>query len=145
MAQQFPTSAQVIYETLSLDPTFVGMLGHYDFRSGQGPIDAISVTTAGEDLPSLRNVEGVECIIHDTGSKNQRMYLTSTPDIRTSWDLFLIAWAPATGADLDAAANRILQRFRGASSSQVITTPEGLGSLVQCSIEISSENPIVPL
>ena len=145
MAQQFPTSAQVIYETLSSDPTFMGMLGHYDFRSGQGPIDAISITTPGEDLPALRNVEGLECVIHDTGNKNQRMYLTSTPDVRTSWGVFLIAWAPATGAELDAAASRILQRFRGATSSQTITTPEGLGSLVQCSIAISSENPIVSL
>lgn len=143
--QNFPTSAQVIYQTLSADPVFMASIGHYDFRSGQGPIDAISVTSPGEDLPALRNVEGVECIIHDTGSKSQRMYLTESSDVKTSWGMYLVSWAPSTGADLDAVANRVLQRFHGAIASDIVTTPEGLGSLVQCSILISSENPIVPL
>ena len=140
--QTFPTSAQVIYDTLAADATFLGLLGSYDFKTGQGPIPALSVISAGEDLPSLRNVEGVECIIQDAGNVSQRNYLTNDLDLVTSWSVFLVAWEPSTGADLQTATERILKRFNGASAMQTVATTDGLGSLVQNKIMISSDNAV---
>ena len=146
MAQQFPTSAQVIYDTLAADATFTGLLGSYDFRTGQGPIAALSVVSAGEDLPALRNVQGVECIIQDAGNTTQMNYISNEPaDLEIEWSVFLVAWEPAKGSDLQAATNRILQRFNGASSVQTVATTDGLGSLVQNKIMISSFNAVIPL
>ena len=140
--QTFPTSAQVIYDTLAADATFLSYLGSYDFKTGQGPIPALSVISAGEDLPSLRNVEGVECIIQDAGNVSQRNYLTNDLDLVTSWSVFLVAWEPSTGADLQVATERVLRRFNGASAMQTVATTDGLGSLVQNKIMISSDNAV---
>ena len=86
MAQSFPTSAQVIYETLSTDSNFTDLLGTYNFKGGGGPIDAISVVTAGADIPSLRNVEGVECVIQDAGNSVLQEYYGSTVVV-TTWSV----------------------------------------------------------
>ena len=140
--QTFPTSAQVIYDTLAADATFLGYLGSYDFKTGQGPIPALSVISAGEDLPSLRNVEGIECIIQDAGNVRQRNYLTDDLDLVTTWSLFLVSWEPSTGADLQVATERVLRRFNGASATQTVATVDGLGSLVQNKVVISSDNAV---
>ena len=146
MAQQFPTSAQVIYDTLVADATFMALLGSYDFRTGQGPLPALSVVSAGEDLPAIRNVEGVECIIQDAGNTKVKHYLSNEPgDVEVDWSVFLVVWEPSKGADLQAATNRILQRFHGAEAVQTVATADGLGSLVQTKVMISSFNPVVPL
>lgn len=140
--QSFPTSAQVIYETLSVDSAFTNLLGTYDFKSGSGPLTALSVVSAGEDLPSIRSVQGVECIIQDAGNTTQQQYYNSTVTV-TTWNLFLVAWEGSKGADLQAAAEAVLRRFSGAQALQTVATPDGLGSLVQTKITIKSNMPIV--
>ena len=150
MAQSFPTSAQVIYETLSTDSNFTNLLGTYNFKGGGGPIDgfyclwvsAISVVTAGADIPSLRNVEGVECVIQDAGNSTLQEYYGSTVVV-TTWSVFLIAWGEATGADLQAAAEVALKRFGGSEMVQTVATSDGLGSLVQTKLLIKSNMPIL--
>ena len=141
MAQVFPTSAQVIYEALSSDSSLMSMLGTYSFRAGE-EIDAISVVSAGEDLPALRKVQGVECIIQDAGESRQQNYYDEV-DIVTIWSLFLVAWEPSKGADLQAVTEKILKKFLGAEAIQVIATPDGLGSLVQNKVLIKSNMPIL--
>lgn len=143
--QNYPTSAQVIYDTLAADATFLGLLGEYNFKSGTGPVTALSVVSAGEDLPSIRNVSGVECIIQDAGNTQAQNYLTDAPDYVTTWSLFLVAWEPSKGADLQIASERILSRFVGAESVQTVATTDGLGSLVQTKVFIKSNMPIRPL
>lgn len=140
--QNFPTSAQVIYNTLSNDSNFTDLLGTYNFKSGSGPIDAISVVTAGADMPSIRNVDGVECIIQDAGNSVQQQYYNSSV-IVTTWSVFLVAWGTATGADLQSAAEVALRRFSGAEMLQTVATSDGLGSLVQTKILIKSNMPIL--
>ena len=143
--QTFPTSAQVIYDTLAADATFIGFLGTYDFKDVGGSVTALSVISAGQDLPSLRNVQGVECIIQDAGDVKQRNYLTNDLDLVTTWNVFLVSWEPSTGADLQVATERVLRRFHGASAVQTVATTDGLGSLVQNKILISSDDAIISL
>lgn len=141
MAQTFPTSAQVIYETLTADVGFMELIGTYEFKEGQ-VIDSISVISAGEDLPSLRNVQGVECIIHDAGQTEQQNYYNKT-DLITTWNVFLISWPPSTGATLQDATDIAIKRFLGSEAVQVVQTTDGLGSLVQNKILIKSNMPIL--
>lgn len=143
MAQVFPTSAQVIYDTLAADPTFPGLLGSYEFKAGQ-TLPAISIVSAGEDMPSVRNVQGVECIIQDAGSTESMSYLTDASYPVVTWSVFLVAWNPAKGADLQVATERVLQRFVDASAIQVVGVADGLGALVQNKIVIKSNMPIIP-
>lgn len=144
MAQTFPTSAKVIYDTLAADTTFMALLGTYDFRNGGGPLPALSIVSAGEDMPPLRNVQGVECIIQDTGDTMQEHYLTDEPaETRVVWKLFLVAWEPAKGADLQAAAEACCRRFAGSFSMQTIAASDGLGALVQTMVQIKSHMPIL--
>lgn len=145
MAQQFPTTAQAIYDALSADTTFTALLGTYDFKTGDGPITALSIVSAGEDMPSLRNVQGVECIIQDAGNSTTLDYLTEAPYIITEWSVFLVAWEPAKGSGVQAAVARILNRFVGSTSVQTIATTDGLGSLVQTKVMIESHKPIRPV
>ena len=90
MTQTFPTSAQVIYQTLSADATFTNLLGTYNFKSTTEAQAALSIVSAGQDMPSIRNVQGVECIIQDAGDAVSQDYLTDDPYIVTTWSLFLI-------------------------------------------------------
>lgn len=145
MAQQFPVTAKVIYDVLSADTTFTNLLGTYEFKGGGGTLTALSVISAGESLPSLRNVTGVECVIQDAGDTQQVNHLTDEGYLVTTWSVFLIAWEPSKGSDLQAATNRILRRFNGAQAVQTVASSDGLGSLVQNKILIRSINPVIPL
>lgn len=144
MSQQFPTNSSAIYDALSTDAAFLALLGEYRFKGNSEPLTAISVVSPGQDLPSLRNVNGVECIIQDVGASNLQQYLTSTPDVVTTFSIFCIAWEPSNGGDLQRVVNHILGRFVGSSSVQVVATPDGLGSLVQSQVIVKSNMPIYP-
>ena len=142
IVQTFPTSAQVIYDTLAADSSFTALLGTYDFKSGSGPITALSIISAGEDMPSIRSVQGVECIIQDAGDTIQQQYYNSSVLV-TTWSVFLVAWEDAKGSDLQEAANAALRRFAGSEAIQTVATTDGLGSLVQTKLTIKSNMPIL--
>lgn len=146
MAQNFPTSAQIVYDTLNADATFTGYLGTYNFRSGSGPLPAMSIVTPGGDLPALRNVQGLECVIQDAGDATQYPYLSGDQArISVTWSVFLVCWEPSSGQDLQTATERVLQTFLGSRAVQTVATSTGLGSLVQNKIMIRSDMPIISL
>ena len=143
MTQQFPTTAQVIYETLAADANFMAELGTYTFKAGQ-TIPAISIVSAGEDLPALRKVQGVECIIQDAGDFTTHEYLTGdAPRLSVTWSVFLVAWEPAKGADLQVAAQLACRRFLGSEAVQTVAVADGLGAQVQTKLIIKSDRPIL--
>lgn len=143
MAQQFPTTAQAIYDVLVADATFMNLLGTYSFRAGQ-TLPAISIVTAGEDIPALRNVQGVECVIQDAGNFTKNEYISNdAARVTIDWSVFLVAWGPARGSDLQAAAERACSRFLGSQAVQTVATADGLGSLVQTKLMIRSDMPIL--
>ena len=95
-------------------------------------------------MPSLRNVQGVECIIQDAGNFSSSEYLSGdSPRLSITWSVFLVAWEPSTGADLQLAAEAACRRFLGAQAVQTVATADGLGSLVQTKLIIKSDMPIV--
>ena len=143
MPQQFPTSAQVVYDTLAADVNFTSLLGTYEFRAGQ-TTTALSIVSAGEDMPALRNVQGVECIIQDAGNFTSFDYISGDePRVSITWSVFLVAWEPAKGSDVQAAAQAACRRFLGSQALQTVATSDGLGSLVQTKLLIKSDMPIV--
>ena len=143
MAQQFPTTAQVIYDVLAADATFTGLLGTYEFKAGQ-TLPAISIVSAGEDMPSIRNVQGVECVIQDAGDFTKNEYISSdAARLTTNWSVFLVAWEPAKGADMQAAAERACSRFLGSQAVQTVAVADGLGALVQTKLIIRSDMPVL--
>jgi hypothetical protein len=144
MSQTFPINATAIYDALSADTAFLGLLGEYRFKGNSTPLTALSVVSPGQDLPSLRRVSGVECVIQDVGTSVAQEYLTDAPYIVTSFSVFCILWEPAQGSDLQAVTDHLLRRFVGSSSIQTVATPDGLGSLVQSQVIIKSNMPIYP-
>ena len=143
MAQTFPTSAQVIYDILAADSTFTDLLGTYEFRAGQ-TTTALSIVSAGEDMPALRNVQGVECIIQDAGDFTKNEYISNdAARLTVNWSVFLVAWEPAKGSDVQAVAERACSRFLGSWAVQTVATADGLGSLVQTKVMIRSDMPIL--
>ena len=144
MSQQFPISGSAIYDALSSDTAFTDLLGKYRFKGNTGPLTALSVVSPGQDLPSLRKVTGIECIIQDIGTSTSQNYLTDAPYIVTSFSVFCILWEPANGGDLQEVVNYLLRRFVGSSSIETVATPDGLGSLVQSKVIIKSNMPIYP-
>ena len=119
------------------------LLGTYSFRAGQ-TLPSISIVSAGEDMPALRNVTGVECIIQDTGDFTRNEYLTGdAARLTINWSVFLVAWEPAKGVNLQAAAQRACSRFLGSEAVQTVATADGLGSLVQTKLIIRSDMPIL--
>ena len=142
MAQQFPTSAQVIYDVLSADTVFSSLLGEYVFKAGQ-TVPAMSIVTPGQDLPSVKEVTGIEVVIHDAADIRRRDYLTTSSDLLIDWKVFFICWKPATGLDLTAAVSRAMERFSGSMSFETVAVADGIGAQVQTMLTIKGDMPIL--
>ena len=142
MAQTFPTSAKVIYDTLVADTAFMALLGTYTFKDGS-PLAAISVISPGESLPELRNVEGLECIIQDAGDIKRMDYVAGASDFKVDYKVFLVCWEEATGQDMTNAAIRALEIFGGATAFETVAVADGLGAQAQTQIRIPSDKPIL--
>ena len=145
MTQNFPTTAQAIYDVLVADTEFSALLGTYTFKAGQ-TFPAISLVTPGSDLPSLRKVEGLECVIQDTGNLTNSYYLTGdAPRTKVEWGVFLVLWEPGVGSDMQEAAERACSRFLGSEAIQTVAVADGIGAQVQTKLIIRSDMPIRPL
>lgn len=142
MPQNFPTTAKIIYDTLVADSNITDKLGTYEFKAGQ-TTDAISIVSAGEDLPSLRNVQGLEVVIQDAGDITQRNYYTEQSDLIVTWPVFVICWQPSTGADMQSLTEAICRRFANSRSVQTVAVSDGLGALTQTKIMVMSDMPIL--
>jgi len=141
MAQNFPTSPLVIYNTLTGDPTFSSYIGTYTFADGS-TTPSIVINTPGTDLPQVEEQAGLEVIIHDVADMGTMDYITSPSEPVFQWQLFLVVWAPATGDVMTDALRRLVELFPGASSLDTVTTGTLLGSSVQTQVIIPSNTLI---
>ena len=147
MSQSFPNNVKTIYETISQDTDITDRLGNYEFtqKIGTKGGTAISVLSPGQDLPSIRKVSGVECVIQDVGDFTKHEYLSGDkPTYAITWNVFLIVWEPSTGQDMLHAAEKICNRFLGAEAVQTVAASDGIGAQAQMKIIIKSDMPIVP-
>jgi hypothetical protein len=142
MAQTFPTSAKVIYDTLVADTEFMALLGTYTFASS-GAVPAISVVSPGQSLPEIRNVEGLECVIQDAGDIKRMDYVAGASDMAVTYRMYLVCWEEAEGQDMTSAAIRALEIFGGATAIETVAAADGLGALAQVQIRIPSNKPIL--
>lgn len=141
MAQTFPDSPEVIYNTLVADAAFMANIGTYTFAGGDTD-NSISIQTPGRDMPGLKKVEGVECVIHDV-SDVRRMDFYNSTNVEQTWKMFLICWEPALGSEMNSAAVRALEIFGGANSFETVATSDGIGAMVQTMVTIPSDRPIL--
>ena len=142
MAQIFPSTPQIIYDTLVADSVFTNAVGSYEFKGNSSPVAAVTVTTPGADLPSIKSVTGIEVIIHDTADF-RRIDKFDSSDLIADWTVFVICWEPSTGDDMNVVVKRIMEIFSGATSYQTVTTSSGIGANVQTSINIPADKPIL--
>lgn len=143
MPQQHATSPQVVYDKLAGDATFMALVGTRKFETGDTVLNAISIVSPGEKLPTLKSISGLEVVIHDVANFGRRSYLTGDDDITTSWRVYLMAWPPANGGTLTSAATRIMQLFSGATTINTAATPEGLGVIAQVLVLIPSDSVVI--
>lgn len=141
MNQIYPDSPGVIYRILDADPEFSSYVGSYKFANNQIE-NAISMLTPGSSVPRVQGVTGVECIIHDISDVKRIDFLTDNSMLVNEWKVFLVAWDPATGENVNNAARRIMELFRGATSTQTVRTAEGLSARVQTVVTIPSNQPL---
>ena len=142
MAQVFPTTPQVVYDTLTADGAFMANIGSYTFRGGAGTTPAISIVTPGKDLPSLESITGIEVVIHDVASmRRYNFYESST--IEKTWNVYLIAWDDTTGDQLTAAVERAMLIFSGSNANEIVASPDGIDARVQTLVTIPTDRPIL--
>lgn len=128
---------------MGANTTFVNSLGDYTFTGGSTS-KAFAIVTPGRPLPNLETVTGVECIIHDIGDVRRKNYLTDNSSLLSTWKVFLIAWDPATGTNVNTSANIILSTFAGSKAIETVATSSGLTARVQTLILIPEEGAINP-
>lgn len=141
MSQVFPDTPGVIYRLLGADSEFSSYLGTYKFTGGQVK-NAISLLTPGRNIPGVQSVSGMECIIHDISDLKRVDFITDDSTLVNEWKVFLVAWDPATGEIVNNAARRIMELFRGATSTQTVRTSEGTNARVQTVVTIPSNLPL---
>ena len=142
MAQVFPSTPQIIYDTLIADSVFTNAVGSYEFKGNSAPVNAVTITTPGVDLPSVKSVTGIEVIIHDTADF-RRIDKFDSSDLIADWTVFVICWEPATGDDMNVVVRRIMEIFSGATSYQTVAVASGIGANVQTSVNIPADKPIL--
>lgn len=140
MAQSFPESPEIVYDTLVADATFMGYVGEYEFLSGE-KLPAISVQTPGAVMPGLKSVTGLEIIIHDAADLRRRDFYGST-NIETNWKVFLVVWEGSDGSGITGATRRAMEIFRGSRSFETLAVSDGLGAMAQTMLEVPSDQPI---
>jgi hypothetical protein len=144
MAQTFPATPQIIYNTLVADGTFMANVGNYTFKGGAGAAPAISILTPGKDLPSLESITGLEVVIHDVASmRRYNFYEDST--IEKTWNIYLIAWDDNTGDQLTAATERAMLIFSGSNANEIVASPDGISARVQTLVTVPSDRPILTI
>lgn len=143
MAQTFPVSPEAIYDALIGDTAFASYLGTYKFSSNGSTDPSISVISPGQNLPQLRNVQGLECVIHDAATIARRDYVSGTSDLVATWNVYLICWPPSNGNDMTVATKRAMEIFGGATSIETVAVSSGLGALAQTLISIPEDTPIL--
>jgi len=142
MAQTFPTTPEIVYNTLVADATFMALVGSYVFKANTSSIPAISIVTPGADMPDLKSIDGLEVVIHDT-AQIRRMDFYGSTNIEKNWNLYVIAWGSATGDQVTSAVERIMRTFSGSSAMEVVATPDGLTAKVQTKVMIPSDKPVL--
>ena len=142
MAQTFPTSGQVIYDTLAADATLTAALGTYTFKNGN-QLPSMTVLTPGTDLPMLSKIEGVEVVIHDTGNIETNPDITGGVRNSILFQVFVICWKGATGADMLAVSELICSHFLESRATQTVAAADGVGAAVQTKVVIRSDRPIL--
>lgn len=143
MAQVFPETPEIIYDTLVADSTFMSYVGQYVFIGGN-TLPAISVQTPGSQLPNLKSVEGLEIIIHDVADLRRRDFYGST-NVETDWKVFLVVWEGSNGAGITGATRRAMEIFRGSTSIETVAVSDGLGAMAQTMLMVPSDHPIASL
>jgi len=142
MAQQFPTTAQIIYDAIVADAGLSPLIGTYEFEGTPGTLPAISIVTPGQDLPSTKRIQGLEVICHDVGYSTPMNYLTKDAAyVMTQFAVFVMGWEPSTGQHLQDFIDLMLQKFQGSYTEFVTTTPDGLTAYTQAKIVIQSHMP----
>ena len=142
MAQTFPTSAQVIYDTLVADASFMALVGTYNFTDGS-TFPSISIKSPGEDLPELNTVAGLEVVVMDAGDVRQQAYVSDTPDAVFTWTVFLIVWDPEKAQKITDAVKIMSSKFLGLTSIDTLASSDGAGALTQTKVFIMSNMPII--
>ena len=142
MAQQFPTSAQAIYDAIVADAGLFPLIGTYEFEGTPGVLPSISIVSPGQDLPATKKVEGLEVICHDVGFSSPMNYLSKeAPYIVTDFPVYVMGWEPSTGQHLQDFIDLMMQKFQGSYTEFVTTTPDGLTAYTQAKIIIKSNMP----
>ena len=128
------------------DTAFTGLLlGTYEFKAGQTDYRYCPLFQLGEDLPCSQEMcRAVECVIQDAGDFTKNEYISNdAARLTINWSVFLVAWEPAKGSDMQAAAERACSRFLGSEAVQTVAVSDGLGALVQTKVMIRSDMPIL--
>lgn len=141
MAQVFPDTPGVIYRLLDADSEFSDLVGSYRFNDGT-VTKSLSLLTPGSNIRGVQSVDGVECVINDVSNIRRFDFVNDNSILINEWKVFLVAWGTATGEDVNNAALRIMQLFRGATSIQTVKTSEGLTAQVQTVVTIPSNQPL---
>ena len=121
MAQSRVTSPLDIYNTLSADVEFMSCIGEYRFENNTAPSPSFSIVTPGLSIQGLKDVRGLEVVIHDVASVDRKDFLTDSSIALVTYQLYLILWKEGLGADMTAANVRITKLFSGARS--ILTVP----------------------
>jgi hypothetical protein len=142
MAQQRAESPEVIYDALTADTAFMALVGEVTFTAGNTTLDAISIVTPNEPLPSIESITGLEVVIHDITNKGRRLYVGHEVDITTTHNVYLLAWPGANGSTLSDAADRMMEIFSKATTIQTSRVPNALGAVAQVLVTIPSDSVI---
>lgn len=143
VVQSRVSSPEDIYDTLSVNSTFMSYIGEYTFTGSTTNSPAFSIVTPNKKIPNLEDVTGLEVVIHDTGIVSRKDYLTSPTDALITYQIYLILWDSGTGDELTNATKIIIESFSNARS--VITVPinKTANVAVQSTIEIPNNAVIL--
>lgn len=143
MAQSRVDSPVDIYNALSGNSVFMSHVGTYSFTGSSAPQPAFSIVTPNQQIPNLEAVNGLEVVIHDTGTVTRKDFLTDPSTALVTYQMFLILWDGGLGTDLTIASQQVVQTFSGAKTIRLVPVRDTVNVLVQTLIEIPNNAAIL--
>lgn len=107
-------NAESIYDVLSTDPAFSGLVGSFSFDSG--PSEALLVATASTPLEGLDSASGLVAVVEKDPTFTSTRLLTSQVVVDRMFTIRLLQFPTSAPRNMRAAIERLLEIFPGGSA-----------------------------
>jgi len=135
-------SADQVLQHLQSDAVFMSLIGRYEFGNGLEQ-DSIVVLASNQQVPGVKNVRGVECVISRVPDTSSRAVISGCSIRLKKWTIHLIQYKDSTPNQAVEAADRLCDLAPGATYTHLGSNFSDMAGVEQIVVKIPSLSPLI--